>query len=121
MINVLLVDDDVDLLDMVCLMLISHNMDAECISDGSCVLSNLQNKRPDVLVMDIFLGNYDGRSLCREVKEREEYSTLPILLYSAGNVTRESIKASGANDFISKPFDMTDIIRRITELANRSN
>jgi DNA-binding response OmpR family regulator len=120
MIKVLLVDDDLDLLDMVCLMLVSHNMDAECISDGGSVLPILQNKRPDVLVMDIFLGNHDGRSLCRQVKDRDEYSTLPVLLYSAGNVTRESIKASGANDFISKPFDMTDIIRRITELARQS-
>jgi DNA-binding response OmpR family regulator len=119
MIKVLLVDDDLDLLDMVCLMLVSHNMDAECISDGSSVISKLENKRPDVLVMDIFLGNQDGRSLCREVKDREEYSTLPVLLYSAGNVTRESIKASGANDFISKPFEMTDIIGRITTLARQ--
>lgn len=119
MIKVLLVDDDLDLLDMVCLMLLSHNMDAECISEASSVIPRLQNKRPDVLVMDIFLGNEDGRSLCREVKDREEYSTLPVLLYSAGNVTRESIRASGANDFISKPFDMSDIIGRITSLAKQ--
>lgn len=121
MIKVLLVDDDPDLLDMVCLMLVSHNMDAECISDGGDVLTILQRKRPDVLVMDIFLGHHDGRFLCREVKDRVEYSTLPVLLYSAGNVTRESIRASGANDFIAKPFDMADIIRRIIALARGAN
>lgn len=118
MIKVLLVDDDIDLLEMVCLMLNTHQMDAECISQGENVLTCLQANKPDILVMDIYLGKEDGRILCRDIKNSGKYSTLPVLLYSAGNVSSTSISECGADDFIQKPFDMSLLINRIKSLVN---
>jgi DNA-binding response OmpR family regulator len=119
MIKVVLVDDDTDLLEMVCLMLETPEISAICLDDCKVVIPALDAESPNVLVMDIFLGECDGRSLCKKVKSIKKYSALPILLYSAGQITEASITESGADDFISKPFEMPVLLNKIHKLANK--
>ena len=118
MINVVVVDDDTDLLDMVCLMLNTPEINPFCFEDCKQVMPILDTKTPDVLVMDIFLGECDGRDLCKKVKEIERYASLPVLLYSAGEVSEASIQESGADYFLRKPFDMNVLLKQIHHLAN---
>jgi DNA-binding response OmpR family regulator len=117
MVKVLLVDDDLDLLEMVCLMLRTSQFDANCISSGIEVFSYIQKLSPDVVVMDIFLGDSDGRDLCLQIKKEGKYSTLPVLLYSAGKISESSITECGADAFLHKPFDMQVLVSRIRQLA----
>ena len=118
MIKVVVIDDDLDLLEMVCMMLNNPKMSPVCIDDGDNLVPTLSTVQPDVLVMDIFLGHHDGRALCKKLKSNNEFSRLPILLYSAGEISPESILDSNADDFIKKPFEMPELMRRIEELAN---
>jgi DNA-binding response OmpR family regulator len=120
MTKVLLVDDDLDLLEMVCLMLRTNDLDANCLSKGKEVLASLGSLNPDIVVMDIFLGDSDGRDLCRQIKDEIKYAGVPVLLYSAGNITDSSINECRADDFLRKPFDMHVLVDRIRTLA-RSN
>ncbi|RYG31169.1 MAG: response regulator [Chitinophagaceae bacterium] len=117
MTKVLLVDDDIDLLEMVCLMLRTNQLDANCLSKGKEVLACLGSVNPDIVVMDIFLGDSDGRDLCRQIKEEGQYAGIPVLLYSAGNIADSSISECHADDFIRKPFDMHVLVDRIRTLA----
>lgn len=120
MIKVLLVDDDVDLLEMVCLMLRVNDLDADCISRGNEVFPCLQSGDPDIVVMDVFLGDSDGRDLCLKIKNEQKYSRLPVLLYSAGNVSDSTLVECGADDFLQKPFDMNVLINRIRQLTTKT-
>jgi DNA-binding response OmpR family regulator len=121
MIKVVLLDDDVDLLDMVCLMLSTPDIRSYCFDDCKKVLPVLDAEVPDVLVMDVYLGECDGRALCRQVKAMKQYSGLPVLLYSAGDVSPASIRESGADFFLQKPFNMNVLLEQIHQLASRKN
>ena len=118
MIRVLIVDDDLDLLEMVCLMAANHGLNPTCVSSGNAALEALKKDRFSLLLMDIFLGDHDGRHISRELKGSDDYKDMPILLYSAGQIDSSSITESKAEGFIQKPFNMKDLISRMRSLIN---
>jgi len=70
-----------------------------------------------VVLMDIYLGDFDGRTLCKQIKLNQTYYALPVLLYSAGNIDAESITNSSADGFLQKPFDMKTMIKLVRDLS----
>lgn len=119
MVKVVLLDDDHDLLEMVCMMLNTPQITPVCFEDCKEVLPVLSKVNPDVLVMDIFLGACDGRSLCKQIKGMKNHSNLPVLLYSAGEIMPETIEDCGADGFLRKPFEMDDLIDKVLNLADK--
>lgn len=117
MLNVLVVDDDTDLLEMVSLVLTSHNMKVECLNKGDLLFQSVATDKPDIVLMDIYLGDSDGRDLCRTLKSSDQYHNIPVILYSAGNITAASVQESKADDFLSKPFDIRQLINKINGFA----
>jgi len=113
MVKVLLIDDDEDLLEMMTLMLRSHGMDVISLNDGAMLYHALAERLPDILIMDVFLGNTDGRDLCSALKESKEYTGFPVFLYSAGDLLQASVTDSKADQFFRKPFEMSQLIDRI--------
>ena len=118
MTQVLIVDDDQDLLEMVCLMVQSSNMQPQCIESGAKVFPCLEARNFDLILMDIYLGDHDGRHLANQIKNDVRYRHIPILLYSAGTISQESIEESLANGFIKKPFEMPVLINRLRSMVN---
>ena len=118
MVRVLIVDDDTDLLEMVCLMASINGLNPTCVSSGEAALLAIEKEKFSLLLMDIFLGDRDGRQIARQLKESTEYSHIPILLYSAGQIDASSIEESRAEGFIQKPFDIHDMISRIHSLID---
>lgn len=118
MVRVLIVDDDLDLLEMVCLMAANYGLNPTCVSSGSAALETLKNEKFSLLLMDIFLGDHDGRDIARQLKGSDDYRDIPILLYSAGHIDSSSIRNSRAEGFIQKPFEMKDLISRMRTLIN---
>jgi DNA-binding response OmpR family regulator len=111
--NVLIVDDDVDLLEMVTLALTVNNMTVRAINKGQLLFDSLAAEKPDIILMDIYLGETDGRVLCLSLKNKEQYRNIPVILYSAGHITASSVHESQADDFITKPFDITQLVNKI--------
>ena len=117
MLSVLLVDDDEDLLEMVEMVLENSSMEVETLTSGSGLQDKIKEVNPDVLVMDIYLGDADGRLLCEQLKHSDQFKHLPVILYSAGIITPESIKVSQANEFLAKPFQIDELVNKIKHLA----
>lgn len=115
MLKVLIVDDDNDLLEMVTLVLRTNGMEVFSLSDHTDFFTTLSNYRPDLIVLDIYLGDADGRELCRQLKNTEEFSDIPVVLYSAGHISSSSIEDCQANDFLQKPFDISVLLKRIRQ------
>jgi DNA-binding response OmpR family regulator len=111
--NVLVVDDDPDLLEMVTVALTINKMTVQCLSKGQLLFDFLAVQRPDIILMDIYLGESDGRTLCYSLKNEEQYRNIPVILYSAGHITASSVHESLADSFITKPFDITQLINKI--------
>lgn len=108
--NVLIVDDDQDLLELVCHMVEFSNMQAKCILSGSEVFPCLGSESFDLVLMDIFMGAFDGRELVKQIKSDPRYMRIPVLLYSAGEIDPASIIDCGADGFLKKPFEMSQLI-----------
>ena len=115
MLKVLVVDDDKDLLEMVTLVLRVHGMHVFGVNDHQEFFPALEDFRPDLVVLDIYLQEADGRELCRRMKGQGEYNTTPVLLYSAGHISAASIEECQANGFLQKPFDISVLLKRIRE------
>ena len=116
--RVLIVDDDIDLLDLVCLILQAANLSPKGIVTESELLPTLATEHFDLILMDIYLGDTDGRQISRHLKTDDRYKEIPILLYSAGDISPASIDESLANAFLKKPFDMPVLINRINHLMD---
>jgi DNA-binding response OmpR family regulator len=115
MLKVLVVDDDQDLLEMVTLVLRTHGMEVFGVNNHADFFTVLDQYRPDLIVLDIYLQEADGRELCRKVKEMDSFSKIPVLLYSAGHISAASIEACQADGFLQKPFDISNLLKRIHE------
>jgi DNA-binding response OmpR family regulator len=117
MIKVLVVDDDEDLLEMVSMMLRMSGMEVQSLANGEHVFAAIDTGHPHIILMDIYLGDYDGRQLCKKIKSHREYAVLPVVLYSAGNINTASITEAGADSFLQKPFDMKALVTRIRDMS----
>jgi DNA-binding response OmpR family regulator len=119
MVKVLIVDDDEDLLEMVTLMLTASRMQVKSLNAGALLLETLGRETPDILLMDIFLGDSDGRQLCKQLKGSATYTGFPVFLYSAGEISNASIVESDADYFLRKPFEMSHLVGRIHESVKK--
>ena len=63
--------------------------------------------------MDMLLSGADGTDICRRLKHDMKTSSIPILMFSAHPTAKETCLAAGADDFISKPFEMNDMISKV--------
>ena len=115
--SVLVVDDDADLLEMVDLALSFHGFKITTIAGGAFFFDTIATVKPDIILLDVFLGDSDGRNLCQNLKTGSEYHDIPVILYSAGNISASSIQQSGANAFVSKPFDLKQLAEKIKTLV----
>ena len=111
--KILVVDDDVDILTVVQLVLDTNGFDVEAISNWKLIYSRIDTFKPDLILLDVSLGNQDGRNLCKQIKSSEEIKNIPIILFSANHNVQKSINECGANSFIAKPFDLKNLIEGI--------
>ena len=115
--KILVVDDDKDLLEMVEMTLSRLGYHITTLAKGSGFLNMVESIRPDIILLDIFLGDADGRTLCYNLKLQPAYENIPVILYSAGYVPHSTIEHSKADEFIIKPFEIKYLVEKIKTLV----
>ena len=116
MYTVLILDDDEDLREMVSLGLQQFGLKVCCYSEHSDIDKKIAGCQPNVILMDIYIGDADGRRICYGLKN-SQHKNIPVILYSAGYIPSLSIEESLANDFIQKPFNFAQLVEKIKTLA----
>jgi len=116
MFKILVIDDDVDLLFLGSSMLRQKGFEVHSLARPENVLHVVKSFRPDLILLDIKLGDYDGRDLCLQLKNNPETKDIKIILYSAFPETSVDVMKYGADDFIMKPYEMDYMIGRIRHL-----
>ena len=114
--KILVVDDDKDLLEMVEMILSRLGYQITTLAKGSVFLNVVESIRPDIILLDIFLGDADGRNLCYQMKLQPVYENIPVILYSAGQIPLSTIEHSKADEFITKPFNIKQLMEKIKKL-----
>ncbi|ASU35747.1 response regulator [Mucilaginibacter xinganensis] len=112
--RILAVDDDKDILEILQFILEDSGYEVETLSDGHFLFEKIKEHTPDLILLDIMLGNMDGRDLCKAVKTADETHDIPVILISASHNVSDSMNQKGApNAFIAKPFDIDDLLSTI--------
>lgn len=111
--KLLIADDSLDLLDLMDLFLSEKGYIVKCASTKRALFSTLKNYNPDVIILDVFIENIDGRELCKKLRSEEKTKEVPIIIFSANPYAIANYKTFGANDFIEKPFSLDMVLSKI--------
>ncbi len=114
-VHILVVDDDPVILHYLKIMLAKKQYKATFLSstDESVVTS----VGPDVILMDVWLGDADGKEVCRSIKQNPATSSIPLMMMSSSREAAKKCLEAGADDFILKPFDIETLLKQLTSLV----
>jgi CheY-like chemotaxis protein len=104
--RILVVDDDKDVLEVVRLTLKAKGYDVLTIFQAGETFKKIAEFRPDILLLDVYLGLFNGIDVCNELKSNPLTRDIPVIMFSANNDPELVLKKCKADAFISKPFNI---------------
>jgi two-component system, OmpR family, KDP operon response regulator KdpE len=115
----LVVEDDPNIVDLIRSNLAVRGFDTIVSADGLRALRLLETETPDIVLLDLMLPEIDGFELCRQIRER---SAVAIIVVSARGGERDKVTALnvGADDYMTKPFSIEELLARITATLRRT-
>jgi len=108
-----IIEDDEAIRDVIEYILQQSEFDVTVASNAKEFKINLFNTLPDLILMDVKLPDGNGIQLCRKLKQSLDTRHIPVIIMSANATAEESSKEAYADDFISKPFDLNELLKRI--------
>lgn len=116
--KILVVDDDLDILSVMKILLPMKGFEVEVTAKGENTFSQIDSFKPDLILLDVLISGYDGRVICKQLKSNKNTRHLPVIMFSAHPGAAATIADYGADDFISKPFDVNDLIEKVNAQLN---
>ena len=112
---ILAVDDEEDNLALLKGRLARRGYDVNCVRSGAEALKSLDDTPPDIVLLDVMMPGMDGYETCRMKKNQSVNEFLPVILLTAKDDKESKIKGLeiGADDYVTKPFDMDELVARI--------
>lgn len=114
--KILLVEDDENVSKALKYVLAEEGYEVIASEDGKKGLELALSARPDLILLDIMLPSMDGIEVCRFLKSNSLFKSIPIILMTGLGDTENIVKglSAGANDYLSKPFEMRELLARVT-------
>jgi DNA-binding response OmpR family regulator len=109
-------DDDPGILEMMVMIIEEYGFEVFTEANSVNVLKDLEREKPDLLLLDIWMPVLSGDQILKTIKAEPKFSSLPVIMYSASAEGLAIAQKAGADDYISKPFDMNDLEAKITAL-----
>ncbi|MGB2925648.1 MAG: diguanylate cyclase [Limnothrix sp.] len=113
--SILIVDDVPDNFRLLSEMLREQNWQVRKAASGMMALQTIKERPPDLILLDTQMPDLDGYNVCRRLKSQEKTKAIPIIFLSTLNTPVDKVKAFsvGAADYISKPFDVEEVLARV--------
>ena len=113
--KILLVDDEPDLVETVRFPLEMEGYQVLVAHDGEEGLNQARWESPDLIILDLMLPKLDGYKVCRLLKFDERYKHIPILMLTAKAQEKDRLlgKETGADDYMTKPFDIDRLMEKV--------
>jgi DNA-binding response OmpR family regulator len=109
-------EDDEDIRYIIEYLLKDEGYELQLSSSFSDLKSKLKDSVPDLFILDVMLPDGDGAEICADLKSDIFTRHIPIIVMSANDQNKAKSLEAGANDYISKPFDIDYIVKRINKL-----
>jgi Response regulators consisting of a CheY-like receiver domain and a winged-helix DNA-binding domain len=119
--KIFILEDDDNIRGMVMYALEAANFETEGFADDASLFLKMEESLPDLLLLDIMLPGNDGISILKEMRQTEKYKKMPIIMLTAKGTEYDRIKGLdlGADDYITKPFSVLEVISRIRAVLRR--
>jgi putative two-component system response regulator len=116
--KILVVDDESSARGALEVLLRREGFDVRDVHDGASALAECATFRPDLILLDIVMPGLDGFEVCRRIKSTPETRLTPVVLITGLSATQDRIKGinAGADDFLSKPIDFSELLARTRSL-----
>ncbi|MGN0894913.1 MAG: winged helix-turn-helix domain-containing protein [Succinivibrio sp.] len=116
-------EDDADIRELELYTLNSMNFKAEGFSDGKSFFEAISKELPDLIVLDVMLPDISGVDVLKKIRSNPKTAGIPVIMATARGAEYEKIKALdlGADDYMTKPFSVMEMVARIKAILRRSN
>ena len=119
--KILLVDDEVDHLHLLTALLRENGFDVYSIASPDELFATMKSFKPGIILLDVRLGNYDGKEICSRLKKDETTKGVKIILHSAFPEIEKEYALCGADEFILKPTNVAHLVDRLRYHLNNGN
>lgn len=116
--SILIVDDDPDIGDMLKMMLEFKGYSVELLNRAGETQDMLNNRVFDLVILDMLIAGINGMDVCTGIRQNGNFDQLPILMISALPDAKKGCLDAGASEFISKPFEMRELLAKISQLVH---
>jgi len=115
------IDDELDILELVSLHLTKHGFKVKGFQDAQSFFEFLSSQTPDLIVLDLMLPDTDGIEICKYLKSKEEFKTIPIIMLTARTTEADKVLGLelGADDYVTKPFSPRELVARVKAVLRR--
>lgn len=119
---ILLVEDDENIAELIRYNLEREGFDVQTAADGDEALLATAERHPDLIILDWMLPHLSGIEICRQLRRREDYASVPIIMLTARSEESDRVRGldTGADDYIVKPFSPRELLARINALLRRT-
>jgi len=117
------VEDDQDIRELILYTLNASGFESSGFSDSASFFKELNNKKPDLIMLDIMLPGEDGLSILRKLKSGNDTKNIPVIMSTAKGTEYDKVIGleTGADDYLVKPFGMMEMVARIKALLRRTS
>lgn len=121
--KVLVIDDEENIIEFIRLGLRYEGFQVESASNGEVGITSAQRINPDLVILDVMMPGIDGLEVCRRLRANPITQDVPILMLTAKDEVRDRITGlkTGADDYLTKPFDFDELLERIRAILRRQN
>ncbi|MDP3981480.1 MAG: response regulator [Chlamydiota bacterium] len=119
--TIAIIDDDRDIVEVTSAFLMRHGYKVIKAYEGITGIEMIKDLKPDLILLDLMLPGMDGYEICRRIKEDSHLWHVPVIYFTAKGATSEKISGltSGADDYVTKPFEPGELLARIQSLLSR--
>lgn len=119
--KVLVVEDEAKLAELLRDYLEQAGMRVETVADGALVMDVVHQFQPDLMLLDLMLPNKDGLTICKEIRQSQQWNLLPVIMTTAkvDEIDRLLGLEIGADDYICKPYSLREVVARVKAVLRR--
>jgi len=117
--NILVIEDNKEIAGLISMHLKDINCDVQTVHDGLDGLAMAVNNSYDLIILDLMLPRLDGIEICQKIRSKENYTPILMLTAKSSELDRVIGLEVGADDYLSKPFSIRELVARVKALFRR--